>query len=140
MVIFAHCGLPYFAPRFLGAWFEHSDFASVRGYLERYNGTGASTGRCYADVSALATPTRRSYYADVARLPQRSLLFGSDFPAPVFRDNDAPSSAELRRALRGDLSRLIAPSGNPIDANYEQLAAAFPGHPMFTTFARDLVR
>jgi len=140
-VIFAHCGLFYFTGGFLGRILEHSEFKSVRNYLHAYPATSTSGGRCFADCSAFATPFRQTQFKEVAKLPQDSLLFGSDFPTPVFE-----LSADLQEAwrdfkamLKGDFERIIVPQDNLLDVNHRELSIAFPNHKMFTNFQRHLL-
>ena len=90
-------------------------------------------GRCYADVSACATPFRQSYFPEIRKLPPSALLFGSDFPTPVFE-----LSADIKENLRdlgdvlnGNLKSIIVPQGNPLDVNLRELQKEFPGHLMF---------
>jgi predicted TIM-barrel fold metal-dependent hydrolase len=83
VIIMAHCGLPYFVGRLL-RWLEHDDFPVVRKYLRRTAAGAFGNGKCYADVSACATPFRKDYYGEISKLPENLLLFGSDFPTPVF--------------------------------------------------------
>jgi hypothetical protein len=137
-IIFAHLGLPYFAPHFLGRFAEHSDFDAVRQYLERYPGRGGVAGKCFADVSACVTPFRKSYFGRIARLPAGSVLAGSDFPVPVFElSADLEEHwVDFKAMMRGDLSRLVVPQGNLLDVNWRELQHAFPGHAMFTNFAQ----
>lgn len=134
VIIMAHCGLPYFAAR--SKLLEHDDFPVVRRYLQRTAAGEFGGGTCYADVSACATPFRQSYYDALRKLPHDRLLFGSDFPTPVFE-----LSADLREARRdframlaGDVWRIVVPQGNPIDINCRELNHFFPGHAMFTNF------
>lgn len=140
-IIFAHCGLHYFAGGVVGRLLEHSDFKSVRRYLIDYPVAGPSGGRCFADCSALATPFREPFFEKVAKLPEDSLLFGSDFPTPVFELSAGLKEAwrDFKAVLRGDLGRIIIPQDNLLDVNYRELKSAFPGHPMFTNFDRWLV-
>jgi len=135
VIMFAHCGLPYFASGSIGKLLELSDFDSVRDYLQR-NKEAQSTGRSYADVSAFCTPFRKPYFSEVAKLPPQYLLFGSDFPTPAFE-----LSADLNEVMKdfeavmnGHLDRIIIPQDNLIDVNYRELSHAFPGHPLFTNF------
>ncbi|MGQ0703943.1 MAG: hypothetical protein ACT4PM_12490, partial [Gemmatimonadales bacterium] len=93
VIILAHCGLPYFAPRFL-SFLEHDDFPVVRSLLQESAGP-RGPGKFLADVSALMTPFRRSYWGDIRKLPEHLLLAGSDFPVPVFELSASP--AENRR-------------------------------------------
>lgn len=135
-IIFSHAGLPYWTGSELGRVFEHSDFAVVRKYLRRYGPQAGRRGTCYADVSSCVTPIRRNFFDDLRTLPPEALLFGSDFPTPVFELT--PTGGELlddfRAVLGGDFRRLIVPEQNLLDINYHELAQAFPGHPMFTNF------
>ena len=135
VIIFAHCGLPYFTPRFLSGVLEHSDFDPVRGYLES---PGNGKWRCYADVSALCTPGRAQFLDSVGKLPREKVLFGSDYPTPVFELYPDLKSAEqqFREVMQGRLEHLIIPSGNLLDVNLQQLKIAFPDHPMFVNFSR----
>ena len=137
-IIFAHLGLPYFAPGFLGRLAEHSDFDAVRQYLDRHPGRGGIAGKCFADVSACVTPVRKSYFGRIARLPAGSLLAGSDFPVPVFElsANLREHWEDFKAMMRGDLSRIVVPQGNLLDVNWRELEYAFPGHAMFTNFTQ----
>lgn len=133
VIIFAHCGLPYFAAGPF-ALFEHSDLKAVRGYLEGWPATGGRGGRCFADLSACCTPFRKPYFPKLAELPEASLLAGSDFPTPVFELSAGLKEAaqDAKAMLHGDLARLIVPEDNLLDVNQHELGVAFPGHPMFT--------
>lgn len=136
IIIFAHCGLPYFAPNVFKKILEHSDFKMVRQFLQEYSSDEPKKGRCYADVSACATPFRQSYFKDIQTLPEGSVFFGSDFPTPVFElSADAKEMWEdFKAILKGDLKRLFVPQDNLLDVNYRELRHAFPDHPMFTNF------
>ncbi len=136
IVIFAHCGLPYYAPNWLAQVLEHSDLDPVRSYLADYPADGSAGGRCYADLSAFATPFRRGYFETIRQLPAESLLFGSDWPTPVFelwRDGKEWEE-DMGAVLKGDVERIAVPEDNLLDVNHEQLDHFFPGHPMFTNF------
>ncbi len=136
-IIFAHCGLPYYARTRLGRLLEHGELRTIRRYLHSYPaGVPGGRGRCYADLSAMVTPFRRSYFDDLRRLPPESLLFGSDFPTPVFELSAGLGEAlsDLKAALDGDLHRLLIPQDNLLDVNHRELEHYFPGHPMFTNF------
>jgi predicted TIM-barrel fold metal-dependent hydrolase len=140
VIIFAHCGLPYFGRA--AQWFagEHSDFERVREFLEgnAERAKEKKKGRCYADVSACCTPFRKAYFPAVAKLPAEDLLFGGDFPVPVFElSRDIQEAArDLEAVLKGEFSRIIVPQDNLLDVNYRELFLAFPGHPLFTNFSR----
>jgi len=137
IVIFAHCGLPYYAPNWLKRIFEHSEFKVVSRYLKDFPADSSEGGRCYADVSACVTPFRRSYFGAISKLPPQSLLFGSDFPTPVFElsADVGEMMADLRAALKGQWDRIIVPQDNLIHVNFRELQHFFPGHPMFTNFS-----
>ncbi len=137
VIIFAHCGLPYYAPDWLKRSFEHSEFKTISRYLREYPADAAQGGRCYADLSACVTPFRRSYFDDIRKLPPQSLLFGSDFPTPVFE-----LSADLGEmlddfgaVLRGHLGRIVIPEDNLLDVNRRELEYFFGDHPLFTNFS-----
>jgi hypothetical protein len=136
VIIFAHCGLPYYAPKLLAGFAEHSELAQISQYLHDYPADGSAGGRCYADLSALATPMRKSYFDDLKALPRESLLFGSDFPTPVVELHaDAEERMrDFRAMLKGDLGRIAIPQGNLLDVNYLALAHHFENHPLFTNF------
>jgi predicted TIM-barrel fold metal-dependent hydrolase len=136
VIIFAHCGLPYYAPNRLGQIFEHSEFKTVSRYLREFPADAPQGGRCYADVSACVTPFRRTYFKDISKLPPQSLLFGSDFPTPVFElSADLEEvSEDFRAVLEGHWERAFVPEDNLLDVNYEELKHFFKGHPMFTNF------
>jgi predicted TIM-barrel fold metal-dependent hydrolase len=135
-IIFAHCGLPYYAPHRLSKFLEHSEFRTVSRYLRKYPVDNPGGGRCYADVSAIVTPFRRSYFEAIKRLPPQSLLFGSDFPTPVFElsANLEEVAEDFRAVMAGQWDRVVVPQDNLIDVNYRELQHFFPGHPMFTNF------
>ncbi len=137
LIIFAHCGLPYYAPRWLGRMWEHSDFKTVRRFLHGFPANSPHGGRCFADVSACVTPFRRSYFEVIRHLPSESLLFGSDFPTPVFElSADAGEMmSDLKAVFEGKLDRIIVPQDNLLDVNYRELQHFFSGHPMFTNFS-----
>ena len=136
VIIFAHCGLPYFASRPLSGWVEHSDFGCVRDYLGENAKLSENSGRYYADLSACCTPFREGFFPEISALPSDYLLFGSDFPTPVFElSADAKEIwRDFRAVLRGQLERIVVPQDNLLDVNLRELERAFPGHAMFTNF------
>jgi len=141
-IIFAHCGLPYFATKFL-AFLEHSDFDAVRAYLGRYPGGDGSRSKCFADVSACVTPFRRTFFSDIRELPGGSLLAGSDFPTPVF-ELSADLAENLRdfeaMVTRGELDRIVVPQDNLLKVNRDELEKAFgEQHLMFQNAAELLL-
>jgi hypothetical protein len=133
-IIFAHCGLPYFAPRFIGRLGEHNDIDAIGEYLRAFPGrSGTIRGKAFADVSAIVTPFRQSYFDVIRELPEGSLVVGSDCPVPIFElsaDLDE-NMRDLRAVLEGKLDRIIIPEGNLLDVNVRELQRAFPGHAMF---------
>lgn len=140
-IIFAHCGLPYFASGVLG-FLEHNDFSTVAGFVNAYRPatSGKTGGRCYADTSAFCTPFRKAWFPDVKKLPPGSLLAGSDFPVPVFELSAGVDDwkRDLKAAvLEGKVERLVVPQGNLLDVNLRELRNHFGFyHPMFTNFWR----
>jgi len=143
VIIFAHCGLPYFFSGPMGRLLEHSDFPEVREYL-RNSDRGLYAGGCYADVSAFATPFRKRYAQALRDLPQEYLLMGSDFPTPIF--DTAPDARAVNRAFRsfmrtGDVRYLVVPQENLLDVNVREIEGLLgKGSPVFTNFARLLGR
>jgi predicted TIM-barrel fold metal-dependent hydrolase len=135
VIIMAHVGAPYFASGVLGGMVEHSDFRAVSAWLQRP--PSQAGGRCYADVSAFATPFRRTYFKDVARLPKDRLVYGSDFPTPVFELSAdlGEMLSDFRAILDGRLERVLVPQDNLLDVHERELRFAFGAHPMFTNFA-----
>ncbi len=141
VIIFAHCGLPYFSSGLFGNLLEHSDFDTVKDWLSS-NVNAPYPGRCYGDLSALCTPLRSSFFPKIARLPVDYLLYGSDFPTPAFElhADAADVERDFKAVLEGHFERVIIPQDNLLTVNYQQLEHAFPGHPLFTNFARRLAR
>jgi predicted TIM-barrel fold metal-dependent hydrolase len=137
VIIFAHCGLPYFSTGLFGNLFEHSDFKTVKSYLVQNESAGYS-GRCYADISACCTPFRKKFFKDIAALPADYLLYGSDFPTPSFElaADLGDITEDLKAVLDGQLDRILVPEGNLLDVNCRELAHYFPEHPLFTNFNR----
>ncbi len=132
-IIFAHCGLPYYGSIPVLGTFEHSDFAVIRDYLARSR-DGAFKGRCYADVSSICTPFRKKFFPEIAMLPPESVLFGSDFPTPIFELNSDLDEIlrDLKAILNGDFARFVVSQDNLLDVNARELERFFPGHPMFS--------
>jgi hypothetical protein len=139
IIIFAHCGLPYFGSGIV-SFLEHSDFDTVKEYLAQYPAQlspGNRRGRCYADISSFCTPVRRHYFKDVQAIADSSLIFGSDFPTPIFEIFATPEErlADFKAVMKGELDRVIVPEDNLLDVNYRQIMKAFPNHSLFTNFA-----
>lgn len=136
IIILAHCGLPYFATGKYGAVLEHSDFDVIRDYLKGNADRPANGGRFFADASSICTPFRKNYFSKIADLPKDYLLFGSDFPTPIFElSNDSDKTLkDLKLVLEGKFEQVLVPEGNLLDVNYRELSKHFRGHPMFTNF------
>jgi hypothetical protein len=137
-IILAHCGLPYFAPRF-ARFLEHSDLAAVERLLHETVASPQRPGKCYADVSACVTPFRKGYFKDIRRLPESLLLAGSDFPVPVF-ELSANLGENLQdfeaMILRGEVDRILVPEDNLLDVNWRELKHFFGEHAMFRNAER----
>ena len=134
IIIFAHCGLPYFAWSRIGKRLEHSDLDAVSRYLR----APANRGRAFADVSAIVTPMRHTYFHRLRELPEDTLVFGSDFPVPIFElSGDLRQKHRDHRAvMRGHIRNILVPSGNLMDLNHRELQTVFgANHPLFTNFA-----
>ena len=148
ILILAHCGLPYYAVKLWERIGEHSEFRQVKKLMEwtkqhqksLVSNNGAALPGIYADVSAFCTPSRQLYFKDVANLPPDLLVYGSDFPTPVFEINaDHKENLEdMRAVFEGKIERIIIPEENLLDAHLTILESYFPGHPMFTTFSKML--
>jgi hypothetical protein len=139
IVILAHCGLPYFSSGLANDAFEHSDFDAVRGYLAMNARLAPGRGRFLADLSACCTPLRQSFFSRLAGLAREDLLFGTDFPTPVFElSADADEVwRDFRAVIKGRLDRIVIPQDNLVDVNLRELQRAFgPDHPLFTNFGR----
>jgi predicted TIM-barrel fold metal-dependent hydrolase len=137
VIIFAHCGLPYVFSGWAGRAFEHSEFETVREYLLRTS-RDEFPGRCFADVSACATPFRRKYFDDIKTLPDDQVLYGSDFPTPVFElsADFKEHLDDFKAVIEGHLDRLVIPEDNLFDVNLREMRHFFGDHRMFTSFSR----
>jgi len=138
IIIFAHCGAPYFTGGFTRGLLEHSDFDAVASYL-RKSSRNEFPGRCFADVSAFVIPTRVPYHDKVRNLPKELILMGSDFPVPVTELSAGPEEWwEDFKAIvtEGEYDRFIVPEDNLIDVNHDELRKIFGDHQMFTNFNR----
>ena len=138
VIILAHAGLPYFEPRWMAGYWEHSDFEAVRDHLARPV-SGMRSGRAYTDVSAICTPFRKTYFGDLKALPAERLIYGSDFPTPIFELSAdwEEVQRDFKAVMGGDLSRVVVPQDNLLDANLRELRLAFGAdHPMFTNLGR----
>jgi hypothetical protein len=142
VIIFAHCGLPYYEPKFSGLSKEHSDFDAIRRWLRSNDEYPNRAGKCYADVSACMTPIRRAFFDDIMGMPDEYLLLGSDFPVPVFELSAGKEEnwRDLRAILRGEWERIVIPQDNLIDVNLRESKSAFGhDHKLFTNFAERLL-
>jgi hypothetical protein len=84
------------------------------------------------------TPFRQSYFDDLNRLPEDTLLYGSDFPTPTFELSADLEEVmnDLKAVAKGDLERIVVPQDNLLDVSLREMRSAFAGHAMFTNFAR----
>ena len=140
VIIFAHCGLPYYFSGILGKIFEHSDFKTVENYL-RSTADSTNSGKYYADISAICTPFRKPYFKKIKELPQGSLIYGSDIPTPVFELSAGLEEnwRDFKAILKGDFSRIIIPQDNLLDVNLREVENLFQDHQMFTNFNQYVV-
>lgn len=78
-VIIAHCSLPYF-------WiFDVAYQDDYEEFLKLFEESRQNDWRLFADLSALTTPTRNPYIEEIQQaIPPERLLFGSDYPVPIF--------------------------------------------------------
>lgn len=139
VIIFAHCGLPYFATNSFLRTFEHDDSSVVRDFLEANPPSPIPAGCAYADVSAFCTPTRKTFFGDIAAWPNQYLLYGSDFPTPAFElSADVKEMLEdFKAMLKGHPERIVVPEDNLLDVNFRELSQYFgAAHPMFTNFGK----
>jgi predicted TIM-barrel fold metal-dependent hydrolase len=81
-VIIAHCSMPFW-----GTFDEeyHDDWDEFLKLFEKYEEQGWNL---YADLSAVCTPFRKKYIEEIMqrvnKIPHERLLYGSDYPIPVF--------------------------------------------------------
>jgi hypothetical protein len=138
IIIFAHCGAPYFSGSIFGGALEHSDFKTVCSYLDKTK-RGDFAGACYADVSCFVIPTRVPFHDKVKKMPPELVLMGSDFPVPIMELSAGPEEwwDDFKAIVtEGKLERLIIPEDNLLDVNNHELHEIFGDHPMFSNFER----
>lgn len=136
IIIFAHCGAPYFSASIFGGAAEHSDFKTVCDYLDKSK-RGEFQGRCYADIAAFVIPTRVPFHSKIKKMPPELVLMGSDFPVPMMELSAGPAEwwDDFKAiVVEGKLDRLIIPEDNLLDVNHNELHKIFGDHPMFTNF------
>jgi mannonate dehydratase len=81
-VIIAHCAMPYF-----GVFDKdyHDDFAE---FVKLFEEADKHNWNLYADLSAICTPFRKQYIEEIMQrvdnIPHERLLYGSDYPIPIF--------------------------------------------------------
>ena len=136
VIIFAHCGLPYFTWK-LFRFMEHSDFTFVKDMVTM-NFENRYPGACYADLSALCTPFRKSFFDDVKTIPDEYLLYGSDFPTPAFEigADRNENIKDFNAFLQGDVARLFIPQDNLMTVNLREMKNVFGESKAYTNFAR----
>jgi predicted TIM-barrel fold metal-dependent hydrolase len=111
-VIAAHCALPYF-------WIlDDEQYQDDFGKLVRLFDYAKEHGyELYADMSALAGPTRIPYIEELdKKLPHDKLLFGSDYPIPI-----SPLSYQKTQNIFQRLWSItdIFSTKNSLDQNYK---------------------
>ena len=114
-VIVAHCALPYF-------WKFDSDYQDdFNDFLTLCDEAWENNWKLYADISAFGTPMRSPYIEKVkARVPPERLLFGSDYPVPLFSVSYHKSPNFL--VWLWFVIKMIF-MRNPLDKNYRILKA-----------------
>lgn len=91
IIIAAHCATPYF-------WVFDAPYEKhFSNLIELFNEREKRGWNLYADVSALATPTRIPYIKKILNnFPAERLFFGSDYPIPIstlgYEIKDKPSN------------------------------------------------
>ena len=123
-VIVAHCSLPYFG--ILDVEYQ-DDFEEFIRLFDRAERNGWSL---YADLSALCTPLRAPYIDDIQNhVPAERLLFGSDYPIPLF-ELSYNKSTNFLSWLKFILQ--VAKMKNPLDKNYLLIRGMKFGDSVFT--------
>lgn len=126
-VILAHCALPYFL--FLDSGYQ-DDFDE---FLKLFEEAPRKGWRLYTDVSALCTPMRSPYIETIKEhVPAERLLFGSDYPIPLFELSYNQNKGFL------NWMRFIARVAfmkNPLDKNYTLVKGMGFGEALFSTAA-----
>lgn len=109
-VIVAHCSLPYF-------WFLDVDYQDdFKEFLSLVSEAEKKDWNLYADLSAICTPLRSPYIDQIlSQVPAKRLLFGSDYPIPLF-ELSYNKSTHFFSWLRFILK--VATQKNPLDKNY----------------------
>jgi predicted TIM-barrel fold metal-dependent hydrolase len=127
VVILAHCALPYF-------WFLDADYQDdFDEFLKLFEEAPRRGWKLYADVSALCTPLRSPYIETIKeRVPADRLLFGSDYPIPLF-ELSYHQSKDFLTWVRF-LARVTFLK-NPLDKNYMLIKEMGFGEALFTTAA-----
>ena len=126
-VIIAHCALPYF-------WFMDTDYTDdFKEFKKLFKEALKNDWNLYADVSALATLLRRPYFEEIEKLvPSDRLLFGSDFPHPVF---EASYKAKIKFFSWLKLFLKVIMTKNLLDKNYLVFKKKDFGDSIFTNAA-----
>lgn len=104
-VIAAHCGISAYRKddRYFDEFLYIMKFAEKEGF------------HLYGDVSAFSNPTKRKFMFRIKEnVDQKRLLFGSDYPVPVF---DMKAEEALKRIVSEWFG--ILEDTNPLDKNYD---------------------
>lgn len=126
-VIIAHCSLPYFGILDVD---YHDDFEE---FLKLFKQTEKKGWMLYADLSAICTPMRAPYIDDIQNhVPVERLLFGSDYPIPLF-ELSYNKSINFLSWLRFILK--VAKMKNPLDKNYALIKGMGFDEAVFTNAA-----
>ena len=109
-VIIAHCCLPYFWILDLNYQDDFDEFLKLVEEADKNN------WNLYADLSALCTPLREPYFDIIKnRVPPQRLLFGSDYPVPLFEISHNKNK-DFFSWLKFVLKMIV--TENPLDRNY----------------------
>ncbi|MBN1348262.1 amidohydrolase family protein [candidate division KSB1 bacterium] len=133
-VIIAHCALPYF-------WVFDTDYHDdYEDFLSLFDDAESHGWNLYADLSAFCTPSRAPYIDEIKRrIPANRLLFGSDYPVPLF-ELSYNKSKNFFSWLRFIIK--IAFTKNPLDKNYKLIEGMKFDNSVFTNASRlfELIR
>jgi len=127
-VILAHCALPYF-------WLLDVNYADdYDAFLALFAEAEQQRWQLYADVSALCTPLRAPYIDEIQRrLPADKILFGSDYPVPLF-EMSYQKSTHFFNWIKIVIQMLF--QKNPLDKNYLLMKNMGFDAALFTNAAR----
>ncbi len=125
-VIAAHCAIS-------SIWNDFRYFNEFLSVMKFAHNRGFSL---YADVSAFSNPVKRRFPKRIKdNIDQKRLLFGSDYPVPIF-------DIEARKALVRIISNWFGKNGdtNPLDKNYEILKEQWEFDDIVFTNAHNILK